>query len=241
LEQFSAKPNTDIARWDCVAFFFAVFLCLLQVMGKAKGLKNNGNTNPSSSISKVSTVIELKADPILLYKIRVLLYDLCHISSDRSSEQRTLCTTDELYISGPYFTASEAERIKAATVNLDPGVHDCNKLIRPSHANVDCVNANLLGSSSVAEPGVVRSNTYTVEEAIKFRLSGFLDKRKASGDSRPCGPHDLGPIYREVFGISQAELQDEKFLSRLRRPGLGDSGLEKVDEKETKKGGKKNR
>jgi hypothetical protein len=69
--------------------------------------------------------------------------------------------------------------------------------------------------------------TTTVEKSIQSHLSSFLDKRKASGDSRPCGPRDLGPIYRSVFGISQTELLDEKFLTRLRRSELGDSPTDK--------------
>ena len=79
----------------------------------------------------------------------------------------------------------------------------------------------------------------TVEEAIKEMLAGFFDKRRASGDSRPCGPHDMAPIYEKVFNIESSELRDERFLSRLRRSGLGDS-LPKENEiqKETKKGKK---
>lgn len=62
----------------------------------------------------------------------------------------------------------------------------------------------------------------TVEGAIKERLAGFFDKRRASGDSRPCGPHDMAPICEKVFNIEPSELRDERFLSRLRRPRLGD-------------------
>ena len=42
------------------------------------------------------------------YKIRVLIYDLRNLAKDHDSEQRTLCTTDELYISEPYFSPTEA-------------------------------------------------------------------------------------------------------------------------------------
>jgi hypothetical protein len=60
----------------------------------------------------------------------------------------------------------------------------------------------------------------TVEEAIKTRLAKFFEKRRASGDSRPCGPHDMVPIYERVFGVQKSELEDERFLGRLRRSGL---------------------
>jgi hypothetical protein len=63
----------------------------------------------------------------------------------------------------------------------------------------------------------------TVDEAIKERLSNFYDKRRASGDFRPCGPHDMVPVYLSIFDIQRDELEDQRFLSRLRRSGLDDS------------------
>lgn len=62
----------------------------------------------------------------------------------------------------------------------------------------------------------------TLEEAIYDRLSSFFDKHKASGDARPCRPHDMDPIYGDVFEIPKEKLEDERFLARLRRSGLGD-------------------
>lgn len=41
----------------------------------------------------------------------------------------------------------------------------------------------------------------TVEEAIKERLAGLFDKRRASGDSQPCDPRDIAPIHEKVFNI----------------------------------------
>lgn len=67
------------------------------------------------------------------------------------------------------------------------------------------------------------TTTMTVEDAIQSRLAGFLGKRKASVDARPCGPHDLGSIYLSVFGISKGDLKDERFLARLRRSSLDES------------------
>lgn len=100
-------------------------------------------------------------------------------------------------------------------------------------------------STSDNTKGDTRLKSMTIEEAIKNRLANFFDKRKASGDSRPCGPHDMAPIYEKVFGISNAEIQDERFLSRLRRSGLPSNNPEKADitkqelKAKQKKGGKK--
>ena len=60
-----------------------------------------------------------------------------------------------------------------------------------------------------------------MEEAIHGAFENFAGKRKASGDARPCGPHGLLPVYCDVFGVSKDELKGEKFLSRLRRSGIG--------------------
>lgn len=77
---------------------------------------------------------------------------------------------------------------------------------------------------SQSTSGTSTSNAgVTVEEAIHHRLIDFLDKRKASGDATPCGPHEMVPIYGGIFEIQVEELKDERFLSRLRRSGLRDS------------------
>jgi hypothetical protein len=54
----------------------------------------------------------------------VLLYDLRNIKSNPESEERTLQTTHELYISAPYFRDEEAEKISKATVSLPPPTTD---------------------------------------------------------------------------------------------------------------------
>lgn len=60
----------------------------------------------------------------------------------------------------------------------------------------------------------------SVEEAITRKLEDFFEKRRASGDARPCGPHDMVPVYVEVFGVEKEELGNENFLRRVRRNGL---------------------
>lgn len=67
------------------------------------------------------TTSELRANPTFQYKIKALLYDLANISKDRASEQRTLATTDELYISAPYFSPEEASCVRSALVDSDLG------------------------------------------------------------------------------------------------------------------------
>lgn len=63
----------------------------------------------------------------------------------------------------------------------------------------------------------------TVQDAIHAQMQNFFDKRRASGDARPCGPHDLAPIYLRVFEVTSEELDDAKFLSRMSRSGLGET------------------
>ena len=161
-----------------------------------------------------NTLDSIKEDPAVLYRIKVLLYDLRNMATDRNSENRTLSTTDELYISAPYFTLAQAQMIKTALVR----VHQPSEL-----------------SGEGDEIGVhTIENLATTEEDIKGRLVNSFEKRRASGDARPCGPHDMAPIYESVFKIEQSEMKDEKFLARLRRCGLDDSP-ESVKQKDGKK------
>lgn len=105
--------------------------------------------------TEVKTVSELRQDSNLSYKICALIYDLKNMAKDKSCENRTLQTTDALYISAPYFTPGEAAIVKAALVD--------------------------------------RHLATTVEDKITSDLATFFEKRRASGDSRPCGPHDMVP------------------------------------------------
>lgn len=58
------------------------------------------------------------------------------------------------------------------------------------------------------------------DEVVPALLKSFIDKRRASGDIRPCGPHHLAPMYALLFGIDLREVQDDRFLGRLRRAGI---------------------
>lgn len=156
-------------------------------------------TSTSSSHPKLAT--DLKTDTNLGYKLRVLLYDLRNMVKDRSSEARTLATTHPTYISGPYFTPDEADLVRNTVVIL--------------------INEDENQEGETTKGGDPCPSETTVEQAIHTRLANFFEKRLASGDARPCGPHDMAPIYEGLFGISKEELQDdEKVLSRLRRCGL---------------------
>lgn len=85
----------------------------------------------------------------------------------------------------------------------------------------------ILGTTSLNADGAGQANTAAghdqtvVEDTIHSRLANFFEKRRASGDARPCGPYDMGPVYKTGFGISTSDLQDERFLGRLKRQGLG--------------------
>ncbi|KAL5354293.1 hypothetical protein ACLOAV_000381 [Pseudogymnoascus australis] len=177
----------------------------------------------------------LQARPVLWYKIHVLLYDLCNISKDHAAEARTLCTTDELYISAPYFTPEEVVLIKKTVVS-PPVLTDI-----PEFEALE-LEENMDTEIEAPSKEVAPQKTLTVEEAITSCLQNFFAKRRASGDARPCGPHDMGPIYRAVLGITTEELRNEKFLGRLRRTGLGRSNEMTVNDegnsKQKKKGSK---
>lgn len=190
-------------------------------MAKDKTKETTSTGNQAVSANK-TTLLDLQANANLWYKIHVLLYDLCHIKSDCASEARTLCTTDELCISGPYFAPSEAAMIKGA-------------ILESSRKHEETIDTK---EDAKAESLTIKREPKTVEEAIKERLAGFFDKRRGSGDSRPCGPRDMAPIYESVFAIKHSELEDPHFLGRLRRSGLDDS-VEEENQTPKKKKGKK--
>ena len=174
-------------------------------MGKQKKIpavthKNNQLENTTPTLSC------LREDSDLWYRIHVLLYDLSKIARDPQSEKRLSFTLHPLYISEPYFSDSESTRILQSTID-DP---TCTTAASPPNTSGDDDNDSIAWTKET-----------TIEQAIYDKMTNFLNKRKASGDARPCGPHDLVPIYGAIFGIPKDELEDEPFLARLRRSGLG--------------------
>ncbi|KAK1537030.1 uncharacterized protein CCOS01_02350 [Colletotrichum costaricense] len=163
---------------------------------------------PSATSPRLTTS-SINADPILGYKIRVLIHDFIREAKDPEAQRRIDSTTEVNYISGPYFDQEQVKRVREATVDVE-------LQISTSAATQD----NHEGDENEERNSRVRISGLTVEEAIETVMNGFLDERRASGDTRPCGPHDLAPIYAALFGIHLLELQSHQFLSRLRRSGV---------------------
>ncbi|KAL8644076.1 MAG: hypothetical protein Q9226_007947, partial [Calogaya cf. arnoldii] len=158
------------------------------ILNRAMGKHNNPTMPP------ITAFLEIQRNPDLWYRIQILLHDLGNVGNDVLSEKRLSATTNELYISGPYFTEAEATQILFTIVG-------------PNEESITPSPITLLA---------------TIQDTIHQGLANFFDKRKASGDARPCGPHDMLPIYLDVFKLKKGHLKDEKFLGRLRRSGLGD-------------------
>ncbi|KAK1675664.1 putative C6 transcription factor [Colletotrichum godetiae] len=163
---------------------------------------------PASTSPKLTTS-SINTDPVLGYKIRVLVLDFLKEAKNPDAQQRINSITEANYISGPYFDQEQAKQVREATVNVDLPIN----LTAPTQVNYE-------GGENEDSDLRVRIIGLTVEKAIKTVMNGFLDKRRASGDARPCGPHDLDPIYAALFGVRLSELQSDNFLSRLRRSGV---------------------
>ena len=162
-------------------------------------------TSPSeghTSESATANLSDLRQNSDLWYRILILLHDLNNVK-DSSSNKRLSQTTNELYISEPYFRDFEATKIRKAFID----------------------SVDEAGPSDGMHTDVQDPTGATVEQALHSKLANFLDKRKASGDARPCGPHDMFPIYSSTFGITREEVKDERCLGRLRKSGLGSSNV----------------
>ena len=151
-------------------------------MAKSKKSKAKANAEGSDAAGETApcTLESLLENVELRYKICALIHDLRNVDKDHNAQVRLASTTDERYMSAPYFSPSEATRVKSATT----------------------------------------SDGKTTEEEMTSQFESFFNKRSASGDFRPRGPHDMVPIFLEVFGLDLSDIKDEKFLGRLRRSGL---------------------
>jgi hypothetical protein len=178
-----------------------------------------------------TTTRDLRDDSTLGYKICILIHDLCNAAKDPISQQRLETATDELYLS-PYFSNDDTTTIRNALVTNDS---DTDKISHDNEADISLPTTARFVDGQITE-------LQTVEQAIHNALAGFFDKRKASGDARPCGPHTLAPVYLDVFGLSRSDIQDVRFLARLRRQGVPrvsteDTNVEKGSGGKTKKKG----
>ncbi|KAL8684605.1 MAG: hypothetical protein Q9218_008220 [Villophora microphyllina] len=138
----------------------------------------------------------LRQEYDLWFSLKYLIYDLNNIN-DPTSALRLGLTVHPLYISEPYFSSTDATRILSITID--------HQLPVPSDSSDDADAEDAPDDTPPMDDGplLLTSSILTVESALHERLKGFLEKRKASGDARPCGPHDMFPIYCEVFGISK--------------------------------------
>ncbi|KXH66659.1 hypothetical protein CSAL01_09383 [Colletotrichum salicis] len=121
--------------------------------------------------------------------IRVLIHDFLKEAKDPDAQRRINSTTEVNCISGPYFDQEQAKQVREAIVDVDLPINPT----APTQVDYE-------GDENEESDLRVRITGLTVEEAIETVMNGFLDKRRASGDARPCGPHDLDPIYAALFG-----------------------------------------
>ena len=106
-----------------------------------------------NSAENACSLSELREHQQLWYKITVPVCDLRNLTKDHTSERRTECTTDELYINAPYFTPGVASRIKAAVLGKS--------------ANHDDISL---------QEGITFPEGQTIKEAIKSNLVTFFEK-----------------------------------------------------------------
>ncbi|OAA34911.1 hypothetical protein BBO_08998 [Beauveria brongniartii RCEF 3172] len=150
--------------------------------------------NPTSALPTTTSAVA--ADPILGFKMRLLIHDFINVEKDANAARRINSTTHPHYISLPYFNQQQADAVEAAIVDTIP-------VVEQEHL---AVLANIPSHQG-----------QRFDAALGAFFQNFFDKRRASGDARPCGPHSLAPVYALLFGIDEKELHSAQFQDRLRR------------------------
>jgi hypothetical protein len=177
----------------------------------AKSSKSKTTQPPPSpaSTAAITTVADLRKDAALWYKILLLIYDLKNVGSKNpESKNRLEQTTHVRHLSGPYFTEMEAEKVRNAVV---VGWRSTREESEEYDEEENSTEPEVTDATDVPT---------TLDQAITHRLKNFLDKRKASGDARPCGKHDMVPVYLECFGAKKEEIEGEGFVRRATKYGL---------------------
>ncbi|KAF1731259.1 hypothetical protein CRV24_009338 [Beauveria bassiana] len=172
-------------------------------MGKGK-LKIEHKLNGNSTSAPPTTTSAVAADPILGFKMRLLIHDFINVEKDANAARRINSTTHPHYISLPYFDQQQADAVKAAIVDTISAVEQEQE--QGQGQEHLAVLANI--SSQQGQ---------RFEAALGVFFQNFFDKRRASGDARPCGPHNLAPVYALLFGIDKKELDSPQFQSRIRK------------------------
>jgi hypothetical protein len=188
-----------------------------QHAGEASGTGSRSTPAPAPSAPIPKTTTAVASDSTLGYKLRVLLHDFLNVTIDPNAERRINTTTDEHYLSLPYFSPGEAAMIKAAIVDVDLNEHLLSSVI-PADIYYDNDEEESGDGSLTSLVEHLKEKTFN--EVTQALLQSFIDKRRASRDARPCGPHHLAPMYASLFGVDLKEMQDEKFMGRLRRSGV---------------------
>ncbi len=190
-------------------------------MGKSKQ-KKTGMSSPnlpqeSKWPASPLTTSAIAEDAVLGYRMRLLIYDLRNLTKDAESERRLNSTTDERYIGPPYLNAEQSAVIKGAIVDVrleSKQFPDMGEYITSDEDGNNSKTQNDLFHLHDSEVN------HSFEAMLGALLERFWDKRRASADARPCGPHHLAPLYAALFGIKLDEIQDPKFLSRVKRQKL---------------------
>ncbi|EJP66230.1 uncharacterized protein BBA_04723 [Beauveria bassiana ARSEF 2860] len=138
--------------------------------------------------------------------MRLLIHDFINVEKDANAARRINSTTHPHYISLPYFDQQQADAVKAAVVDTISAVEQEQEQGQGQEQEHLAVLASIPSQQG-----------QRFDAALAAFFQNFFDKRRASGDARPCGPHNLAPVYALLFGIDKKELDSPQFQSRIRK------------------------
>ncbi|OHE95620.1 methyltransferase domain-containing protein [Colletotrichum orchidophilum] len=140
-----------------------------------------------SSTPSKPTTSSISADPVLGHRVVILIHNFLQSAKEPDAQRRMDAKADVNYMSGPHFDEDHVKKVGESTMNVE---------FPTTTTTTTQVNYDDENEESHAK---LKIKGLSVDDAIKTLMKGFLDKRRASRDSRCCGSHDVAPIYEAFF------------------------------------------
>ncbi|KAI1766825.1 hypothetical protein GGR53DRAFT_484538 [Hypoxylon sp. FL1150] len=150
--------------------------------------------NPTHTLMRGGfSTARLLEDPVIGFKIRLLVFDFAHYTTRDESRWRANQIHDPVRPDGVHFTDEEAVRVWEAYVS--------------TYAEV----------GEFPEEAIPATPHQSVAQMLGERVTRHWEKRLPDGGRRPIEAGEVALVYASVFGISRAQMDDPAFAARVAR------------------------